>query len=245
MANPVVHVVILCQGQQSRLPALLTKKQLLPLYRRPDGSEMTILSRTIAQVRSYLPTTARITVIGDSTFASTCRNVAELCTLGDPGNSSLKGLERYLMLEHGAPQDRRTYPYTIVLLGDVIYTYEAIGSLIGLPRLAFSVSQDLSLSGGELWGMAWPGDQYGMVHSLLNLALLNHPPSQVDGTYQPGQMRRVLWMAREHILDKIMYDVHATGKSYIMDVDIPSDLLELAATIPLVERDDAEVGLHL
>lgn len=244
MANEVVHVVILCQGQQTRLPDLANKKQLLPVYHRADGSPVTILGRTIAQVRATLRA-PRITVVGDSAFVATCRNVAELATLGDPGNSSLKGLQRYLHAEHGHPLQGVKYPNTVVLLGDVVYTYDVLDFLCdqkSTAGLSFAMSSDLSTSGGELWGVAWKGGWYREVSELLLIAMSKYPPPQVDGTYQPGQLRRLYWEAERLFLSSCR--VYSTTRSqYIMDVDKPDDLASLASIAKLVDESDREHGV--
>src|SRR5271154_6087227 len=102
------NVVVLAQGQQSRLPGIDRAKQLLPL---PACGGVTILQRTLIQLALMKLEECSVKVIADERIArhpswtAPPQRLAEALyrpdfdvtieTLKDPGNSSLKGLARY------------------------------------------------------------------------------------------------------------------------------------------------------
>lgn len=261
------NVIILCQGQQQRLPELGIPKQLL-------GLEPTIparlLDRTLIMVGSMLTPADTITIIGGSYFrnrytgSSSWRdprgdktlNVHELAT---PGNSSLKGVaaalhDRQYML--GDPQspfgDFTKTTRTILLLGDVLYSWACLAPIIEFDRhkagCLFVGSHDLSPSAGELWGIGWkfgersrhsPADTNTRMKDGLQRALAKHPP--FADTYQCGQLRRWYWEMNEGRTRPASH--YLSVDDYTMDVDLPEHIAKLAEHAKLAREDDIRHGL--
>lgn len=274
------HVVILAQGEQKRLPHLVEPKQMLRL---PACNNTPILYRTLAQlshlaepyrdgVGKYRGTYADITIMSvdivawlplseriltdDLPLRREVYMTTGTSTLPDPGNSSLKGLSRYLTsIAHREPADR-----TVVLLGDVVYSWACMRALFedGVAW-RFVGTKDISESGGELWGIAWTkGDHAARVHECIKRAMERHPSFSA---YQPGQLRRILWetlapsIAGLGVSDHraVIADAAERGAlalpwyraidDYTMDIDVPKHLDDLARLSRAAADDDKENGL--
>lgn len=257
------HVIILCQGEQKRLPELLRPKQLLPL---PACGDTPILGRTLEQVYKLLQRhlTAITVVARREPFAdfwmrpSYCPDVVEL---DDPGNSSLKGIARYLAEYRGGVSYPR--PRTVVLLGDVVYSWACLETILApwidsYPTYRFVGTKDLSPSGGELWGLAWHRDVDEFMRQRLGAAVAAHPPYT---EYQPGQLRRWLWtmpyvaaaVARDPgeygipdcgpIACHIQHGTYVPVDDYTRDIDLPEHVRQLEFLSNLAATDDKEHGL--
>lgn len=264
-----VRVIILAQGEQRRLPALKFPKQLLKL---PACGDVTILRRTLIQVGHILnhnlradPEASRsVTVVcGDPTRALINADINEMIrprtlTLSEPGNSSLKGIHRYLT---GVGVIDPVADLNVVLLGDVVYSWACLSALL-TPFYALSTleplagagirfvgTSDLGASGGELWGVSWNDIADDQMMTALDRAMRGHPPFSA---YQPGQMRRWLWAQPEvrtsfgepRVHNAGRYNNHFTAiDDYTRDIDLPE---HVAWLFPLSERaaaDDRENGV--
>jgi len=264
-----IHVIILAQGSQRRLPDMAMPKQLLPLV-VPDGETgkaIPILVRTLRQIATYTGDLCT-TVVCDGALRYFLEHeevlgVRPMClTLADPGNSSLKGIARCLDLREMsdpvplAPNFTATpVERVVVLLGDVVYSWEALSLLfnyIGMQKYdkRFVVSSDLSQSTGEVWGVSWHVDASAPMRRGLVKALANHPPFT---DYQPGQMRHWLFNMREPnpVLpggpDLESFDfalLLPRELDYTMDVDTPRDLPLLDKAAPKAFIDDKDHGLR-
>lgn len=230
------HVVVLAQGDQKRLPDLRTPKQLLPL---PACNNVPILNRTLRQVwdvhNRVMPAATSLTlaVVAWPTFrdhfevhpvqVGTERIRPYVVTLPDPGNSSLKGFSRYWESPEGVAC-RRNAERTIMLLGDVVYSWNVLEALFD-PKLdgVFAVSHDISPSTGELWGIAWNDIASNGMQAVLRAAMDKHPPQTV---YQPGQMRMWLWEAETWLCEKgqCRYNTDSTEGDYTADIDLPKHM---------------------
>lgn len=226
------QVIILAQGDQKRIPDLRTPKQLLPL---PACGGVAILNRTLRQVYHHAPfshggdRTSTCTVVGWPTIADhfevapvelkDARVRPYVHTLAEPGNSSLRGLARYWGWDtfHIIPNAART----VVLLGDVVYSWNVMWELFCAPRDAvFAVSSDISLSDGELWGIAWDQVANTDMTAAFKHALLAH--SAHDAVYQPGQMRLWLWEYERRLRGiAARYVTDSTEGDYTADIDLP------------------------
>lgn len=188
-----MRVVILSQGQQSRLgdPKLVGYKQLLPLQACAGAP---ILLRTYRQLMARPDSFDVVLVAWPEILAGLAGSPMQrdpfieyrnhLVTLAVPGNSSLRGIHRYLHSSIGS-RDRED---TIVLLGDVVYSWACLDALFAMAKVGgFVGTSDLSGDAGELWGVAWPGRLSQYMFRELEDALLFHPPFD---EYQCGQMRR-------------------------------------------------------
>lgn len=218
------HVIILAQGQQTRLPKLDRPKQLLELAACADTP---IIIRTLCQVAmlGQVEHHEGFDYVTDTTITVVCAHPLRYCIeavpgaailnhakrvlrpyaveLKDPGNSSLKGIRRFLrdqdLDQRGLPppiQDRRESEIQyVVLLGDVVYSWDCLRKIFAGTHwhMGFVGSGDLSKSAGELYGVSWKGGAHDTMLTLLDRALEKHPPSQ--DVYQCGQLRRWLWEA--------------------------------------------------
>lgn len=271
--QPSTHVIILAQGQQKRLPMLPVAKQMLPL---PACNDTPILHRTLRQLWHLLgginvsdQQSDTITVVAwyplveqlnsrsviipswpnpDGTTGE-WRFYPATDTLPDPGNSSLKGIARFLAadadrrsrrwaLRGQQPPDRPEYDRTVVLLGDVVYSWACLDAIFADRRIVFAGTSDISPSGGELWGLAWKADAEELMMSSLVFALAKHPP--FDDTYQPGQMRRWMWSVHPELQKTERY---AAIDDYTRDIDLPEHLDLLPALSEAAHADDQEHGV--
>lgn len=262
------HVIILAQGQQSRLPELTVPKQMLEL---PACGGVAIIDRTLHQL-AMLDDHAHITVVcgeplrflltgvaGD-VYSRTKRAMSlETHQLDDPGNSSIKGISRYLLANIKRPGFDVTQ--TVVLLGDVVYSWACLRACLSPTHwhMGFVGTKDLSPSSGEIWGLTWEESARAAMMEALAAALEKHPP--FHDTYQPGQMRRWLWAIDQFIdtrdrgaATRGAEDLHSAFvprrtwytaiDDYTMDVDLPKHIPMLQAASEAACADDAANGLH-
>lgn len=232
----MIRVVILCQGKQTRMEGLSHPKQLLGLHCPKNGRTITILERTCRQVRHHMGPDVHITVVADQVkFASAIDYCDRVVDLVNPGNSSLKGLHRYLASGYAAGHRDDA---TLVLLGDVVYSNGDMGLITTseLSALSFLTTHDLSPSDGELFAVWWPARDHRVVMDTLDDAMQKHPP--FHDTYQPGQMRRLLWAARERSDRRNMYQFNSYA--YTRDFDTTEQLIHLASIADSAWVDDIE-----
>lgn len=253
----MTHVIILAQGRQTRLPALPVAKQLLPL---PACNGTPILYRTMRQLWHLLPGVKtlddRVTVVSwlpvmerlqfeAVTIGDDARYFPEVDTLSDPGNSSLKGIARYLEQRTSAVDRseerwgwRPRHDRTVVLLGDVVYSWACLRAILSDRELfAFCGTSDISPSGGELWGVSWAIGQESLMRAALEVALKKHPPFT---DYQPGQMRRWMWAIHPEFQTTRSY---TAIDDYTRDIDLPEHVDGIPALSALAAADDAANGV--
>jgi len=166
----------------------------------------------------------------------------EFISLADPGNSSLKGIARFLASDQGAlwRGDR-----TVVLLGDVVYSWQCLDALFTeniSDNLCFAGTSDLSPGGGELWGIRWDRSVDRLMMDCLDKALLKHPRFE---EYQPGQLRNWLWE-----VDKKLDEVSGGFRTwfcpvddYTLDIDLPEHIPLLGPASDKAAADDREHGV--
>lgn len=238
------EVIILAQG-----PAR-PKMGQRELAQLPACGNTPILWRTVAQAQKlalWPPT-----VITGPLRASPCfyaggiksSVVPAYVELPQPGNSALKGIARYL--ERRAYENRH-YDRTIVLLGDVVYSWACLGAIWDSAEVyGFVGTQNLSMDKGELWGVAWSRPYGDWMMTNLRDALLRHPP--FDDEHEPHQLRRwISGIQRGDLADhvaKLRWSVHYTDvDDYTHDIDIPHDLVLLPDLSVAAAADDAKHGI--
>lgn len=260
--STVLDAIILAQGTQQRLGHAVGRKQLLPL---PACGGLPIMARTVKQLLAYGRVhPVRVTVvtwpdvIHDPAWlraiqSTPCAHSEALqandvqlryVTLSNPGNSSLKGIARYLEEQ---PKDSQA-EYTAVLLGDVVYSWRCLRRVVeaaGHADGGFVGTSTLSSSGGEIWGIGWSRMSADRMMVDLRDALLRHPP--VDDEYQPGQLRRWLvgWRRgdiKDHVTRARTSGRYFAVDDYTMDVDLPYHVPKLGDAAIAAARDDAEYG---
>lgn len=245
------EVIILAQGTQERMGGRgVGWKQLLPL---PLCNGVPILIRTLVQLQGFLKSSTITVVTWDELINDALASCAREDSpprwyehvsgvrhvqLANPGNSSLKGIARYL---EERPYDRGAES-TIVLLGDVVYSWACLAALRVISDMSgFVGTSDLSSSAGELWGVAWHRSRDDGMLADLRDALLRHPP--FDDTYQPGQLRRWLvgWRrgdVTEHVTRLQRTRGYLCVDDYTMDVDLPRHIPLLEAASRAAAFDD-------
>lgn len=263
------HVIILAQGQQKRLPSLTVAKQMLPL---PACGDMPIMHRTIRQLYSlldmvprtdprdpiremitvvcWLPMSEELSRVGVP-VAHRLRYHPDTYTLVEPGNSSLKGIERYLS-KTADDRAREDYVRTVILFGDVVYSWACLRAILSGTHwnMGFVGTSDLSTAGGELWGLSWNLSANQTMLECLAAANAKHPPF-ID--YQPGQMRRWLWEV-DRLIDGESAKSTETGRGllvrtwfkaiddYTRDIDIPEHLKLINDLSQAAAADDRANG---
>jgi hypothetical protein len=249
------HVIILCQGKQSRLPGLPVAKQMLPL---PACGDVPILHRTIRQLWRLLGMAeavadSPITVVGSLAMSESLISAyggvrvddsviyhPNTQTLRDPGNSSLRGIDRYLSLPPSAMVVRE-WDRRVVLLGDVVYSWACLRTILDVSAITgtnFVGTSDLSRSAGELWGIAWTAAADRDMRAALAEALMKHPPFE---EYQPGQMRRWLWAQDDLYADRARMTERPWFRAvddYTRDIDLPEHVAMLPALSEAAKADD-------
>ena len=249
------HIIVLAQGQQTRLPELTLPKQLLPL---PACAQVPILARTLLMIRE-LDLTARVTIVGREGLlepiwawrppegGNAVNKIAKLAgdieleryQLPDPGNSSLRGLGRYLQYrQHVIDLHALDFEIaqTVVLLGDVCYSWRAMALLFSdATPYKFVGTADLSESRGELWGVAWRKDADVPLVAWLHKALRKHPPFPA---YQCGQLRQWLFTAKAELDRRLRF--YEPVDDFTKDFDVPADLDLLHVTSTMAAHDDAQ-----
>lgn len=245
-----IEIIILAQGTQQRLRPYAGFKQLLPL---PACGGVPLLCRTVRLVWvrcGIWPTITAVTwpdVRGrsDIRFPHNGQNIVvapAYVPLADPGNSSLKGIARYLETRGG-----RRYEQTVVLLGDVVYSWACLDALWQIADgHGFVGTKDLASDRGEVWGVAWHRRHEDDMMSALRDALLRHPP--FDDNYQPGQMRRWItgWARgdlRDHVAKHRALGRYADIDDYTHDIDVPHDLALLPELSAAAASDDEAHGM--
>lgn len=247
------HVIILAQGTQRRMGPGAGLKQLLPL---PACGNTPIIARTIRMVQAMIPRSHPIVVGWSSLIGEVAAQFAGSFSsyqLRDPGNSSLRGLARYL-------SETRTVPWlpmslsqtppvrTIVLLGDVVYSWacwQAIHAL-AMNGHGFVGTRNLSADTGELWGVGWSASYEDHMLGELGDALKRHPPFEDE--YQPGQLRR--WVMgwnrgdlRARVDKLITAGTYTPIDDYTMDVDLPAHIPLLTPASQAACEDDRTKGI--
>ena len=240
----MIHCIILAQGSQQRLGPTMQDhpKQLIPL---PACDWTPIITRTI-RLASELADEV-VVVCGDAVLAGIHGVSFSHIKLVDPGNSSLKGVDRVLQIERNPPVAvRRTMPdVQVVLLGDVVYSDRCLQAIFAVsdmdarPDFRFVGTSNLSASEGEIWGVSWRRELEPAMRTALDMALAKHPPFE---TYQPGQLRR--WMFTFGGVDELT----ETGQyraidDYTMDVDLPEHIPLVAKAAIAARADDLEHGV--
>lgn len=241
-----LEIIVLAQGTQARLGHAHGWKQLLPLH---GCGGAPLLIRTLRQLDALNTGGMSVTIL---TWKALLEDVppawravvhhpaVRFEQLPHPGNSSLKGIARYLEEQ---PRDRGAEG-TVVLLGDVLYSWSCLSVLMTLARTraGFAGTSDLSGSRGELWGVAWPHKHEDTMVADLRDALLRHPPFEDE--YQPGQLRRwiVGWRRGDlvdHVRQRIDLGTYRPIDDYTMDVDLAQHIPLLGAASRSAAEDDA------
>lgn len=231
------EVVILAQDAGTQFGYGLTPRHL---SRLPACDGYSIIARTIAQVRR-LTTWWPTVITWDFIQSEIAHDSGLACVqLEDPGNSALKGVARYLELR--AQQGRR-YERTIVLLGDVVYSWACLKSIWEMSgAFGFVGTKDLSLEKGDLWGVAWCRLHEERMLAQLRDALLRHP---LGDEHCPSQLRRWItgWQRgrlEDHVARMRRVDAYIDIDDYTHDIDVPMDLVMLPDLSQAAAADDLQ-----
>ena len=234
------EVIILAQGP-NRLGA---RHELPALQRLIKCGDTTIIWRTVRQVRSIGDGWWPTVVTWDHVRAAFAFDSGLAChELVEPGNSALKGIARYLELRE---QQGRRYTRTIVLLGDVVYSWDCLSAIWRMADAwGFVGTNSLSLEGGELWGVAWHRAHEDRMLGALRDALLRHP---LGDEYHPAQLRR--WISgmnrgdmRDHVRRLERIGSYVSIDDYTHDIDTVMHLVMLPELSKEAATDDARHGI--
>lgn len=239
------------------MPELPIPKQTMAL---PLCGRVPIIGRTIFMARDLDPQ-ARITVVApwdmlarivhpalrslvSPTLSGIAINDPELegHELADPGNSSLKGISRYLDYRRDCQNldAENGFAQTVVLLGDCVYSWRCMEILMS-PSVpyAFVGTSNLSESEGELWGISWLAESNPFMVDWMKKALRRHPP--FEKTYQCGQLRQWLFTARRDADPTPV--IFTAVDDYTKDFDVPADLDSILAVSGHARMDDRARGI--
>lgn len=267
------HVIILAQGQQTRLQSVLDfPKQLVPL-RGPlgDKREPRILTRTLRQISELLAYNQHITTVVswaeihqhyaahpiripnvpyNGMNPEPLRYVPEFTSLVDPGNSSLLGLKKYIDQKVNHVSNR-----CVVLLGDVVYSWKCLDALLlgsGKGNEPLGAAQrdvrDKAVFAGTSNLSSSGGELWGVAWQTHRKEMLE--TLHVAATKHP----KVKDTYQPGQLRRWWWEVRdlsiARGEryywpcdDYTMDVDTPADLLRLPAAAELALADDLQHGV--
>lgn len=240
------EVIILAQGPMDRMSRHWGRSgvsaavpELQPL---PACGMIPVIMRTMKQA-ARLGADRPALITWDRVNASITGN-ARWTQLPEPGNSALKGIARYLEIRE---QQGRRYERTIVLLGDVVYSWACLEAIWGVSKtFGFVGTKDLSMEAGELWGVAWSrGSEDRMIAGLRD-ALLRHP---LGDEYHPAQLRRWVTGWQRGRLEDHVGKLRRTGAyidvdDYTHDIDVPMNLVMLPDLSWAAAADDAEHGIR-
>lgn len=199
--TPAVRVLIMCQGQQRRLPALKgSPKHLLPI-----GDE-SILGRTLRLLAKLLPaSTYTVTVVGPLQLATAVEAGAFTLVgaVAKPGSCVVTGIRAALeetrwpgavyIGDHDAALLAATRAgrgqRTVVLLGDVVWSEAALAKVLADRRpIVFAGTPVLSASEGEVFALGFD-DPQGMKRLCETCPCVATRYAQMQG----GHLRRLLW----------------------------------------------------
>lgn len=172
-----MKILIMCQGKQTRLPDLGYPKQAI----RVLGESL--IQRTI----HFLQGRGEIHVIGWPDLKEYLPPGYDVETLLLPGNCILQGLYAAKTLWGVATS-------TLIVLGDVFFTPEAIHQILSDKRpFFFAGTSDLSTTQGELFAFRF--DSVDRIEpTLKKVPCLRSTASE----YQCGHLRNLLWEFQGH-----------------------------------------------
>jgi hypothetical protein len=163
-------------------------------------------------------------------------------TLTVPGNSALAGLQQVLPI--GGPYSERR---SIVLLGDVIYSRDAMGKILHSDQeMVFVGTPNLAADAGEIFAVAWGPAQAARVKHMIDQSCFEAPRFSA---YQPGQLRRILWKAIGYVPEPKHFGSYLIAEKcflpiddWTMDIDTPADLgkIDQIDRYAMVEERDRE-----
>lgn len=247
-----MNILILCQGQQRRLPDLKHPKHLLEVGGEP------IVMRTLRMLGGLGVTRAAVYHHPggeDLADAVHMRNrpfeathpppYSYSMSLRDPGSCIVDGILGAVHLQEGRH---------VVLLGDVVWSWAALEKVLADKRpIVFAGTPVLSASEGEVFALAFDDPQE--VGNLCTTC-----PCRVDGSrvrsfmnQQGGHLRRLLWWTQEVKRLRVTArarqtwhpDVYLPIEDWTNDVDTPADVARLPELARLAELEERERSMPL
>jgi choline kinase len=251
----------MAQGKQTRLEGIIDcpKQWVCVPYSDEIGSAFSsqepILARTLRQLSTLGVRSATVVATDELShlLIPQMENApfpSGVITLANPGNNLLAGM-RSLFIDY----DESFQEPCVVLLGDVVYSWQTLRVLLRKERPAnlsdkywppvlFAGTPVVTASQGELWGCSWDAD--GIDPVLDALRRIKDPPFP---DYQCGQLRKLLWeiqklevLPEEYVPDP--FRACATGRwyhpttDYTADIDTPADLRKLPTIGAAAYADD-------
>lgn len=184
-----MNILLMCQGQQRRLPNLTHSKHMLEM----NGE--TILGRTLRLLAAHVggPSKVGIVVFGSKDLMPALEageraglRIPLLAQLPAPGKCVVDGI---LAARPAWDWEGRT----IILLGDVVWSRSALAAFLADPRpLVFAGTPDISNSGGEVFGVSFTSEKE------MTVLCMSCPCRKVNfSVVQGGHLRRLLWHAQQ------------------------------------------------
>ena len=199
-------IFLMCQGEQKRLANLGYPKQLVYLNGEP------LLHRTLRQLRNHLCThDADIYIVArqDPLFHNAGKiGDAYSTELAVPGICIVDGIREVFdpkrvesMIRMRDGYDGTKIERWYVMLGDVAWTDDALASFVQDERgLVFAGTSDVSLSQGEVFGLATSDPAY--VRDLADTCPCRVAPDGPVMQFRKqmgGHLRRLLWHAQTRL----------------------------------------------
>lgn len=218
-------VIVMCQGQQRRLPNLTHSKHMLEVGGEP------ILSRTLRLLATHIGGASKcpVVVFGNKDLMPALQAGERaglrsplLAQFPAPGTCVVDGI---LAARAAWDWDGRT----TILLGDVVWSSLALTAfLLDQRPLVFAGTPDISNSGGEVFGVSFTNEKE------MTVLTMSCPCRKVNFSIpQGGHLRRLLWHAQAQrglvAPDGQTWhpDLYLPITDWTDDVDTPADVARL------------------
>lgn len=234
-----MNLVVMCQGQQRRLPDLKHPKHLLPVGGEP------ILERTLRLLQDMEPTLP-VDVVGSCIdFMPLTRKYAPnafMAPLEEAGNCIVDGI--LAAQASWSPRGR-----TLVLLGDVVWSRSALADVLFEVRrrpVVFAGTPVLTAAEGEVFALGFDDPQD--VENLCRTCpcRMDGSRSRVFSKAQGGHLRRLLWWYQDRDRNRLRPpygqswhpDCYLPITDWTMDVDTQADVERLPEIARLIEMEE-------
>jgi molybdopterin-guanine dinucleotide biosynthesis protein A len=236
-----MNVLIMCQGQQRRLPMLSGPKHLLPVNGEP------IVRRTLRILRDLVdgPIHVIASPTGDQRWFDATADMAALVSgLLDPGICVVDGML-------AARRRWNDSGRTLVLLGDVVWSRAALAAVVADSRpVVFAGTPVITAAEGEMFSVVF--DDSTAMEKLCTTCPCRMSGNRLRGyrQQQGGHLRRLLWHAQDRAGLRVPTSLKRTWHESIYlpiedwtdDVDTPADVARLPELGRFAELEALEMG---
>jgi hypothetical protein len=212
-------VIIMAQGQQTRLASLGYPKQLIKVRDEPIIVRAIRLAELVLdpdQCEGILTNVICGHGLGDKIYEHDMLPWKNIHTLAEPGDCILDGIAATQLL-WGTER-------TAILLGDVYYTEAAIDRILTDEReIMFAGTSNITEHNGEIFAMSFARSCQRQLARWLAWA----PCRQIDynNISQAGHLRYLLWAVQAFVGERCPgLDFYLPIDDETMDFDTPADL---------------------